>query len=231
MPLTEKERFFALVAAPSTLMENLKTFPVMALPLVITIVLFLAALPLSMRMTEMRHDELSRLSYERYGVDNFADEEGRRESLTVTDAVIQSLTRPILNNFGLALWTLLLTKIARGKATIHQYFSMFIHLTVVTTLLSIVSTAVSVVSGNTTDVLSLAIITGGDGTMASYHFYTMISVATLWRGVMTFFGVRELNGFSNRKAGWVTALAVLGPVVLHTVNNASMFVILDYVSL
>jgi len=63
------ERIINLFVSPGELMQNIKLYPVILVPLIASIILALAAIPFVTQYSEMTLQELSIISLELHGVD------------------------------------------------------------------------------------------------------------------------------------------------------------------
>jgi len=223
------QRIISIFAAPGELMRNIKVYPVILVPFLVSVVIGLIAIIPTLPATEMVNQELSHISIERYGVDlldfTAADEYGDLELGATMDAiqlvslVAMAFVLPLLVSFIGTLIIFILSKILRGKATFGRLFSMCMHIYVISAVGSVVVAVLMVLTGSIVDVTSLAAIVMPQGRldMVSYNALAAIALFPIWAAILEFIGVKILNEFSNVKAGIVIAIGFAIYVAIHVV--------------
>jgi hypothetical protein len=233
--MTLSERVASLFIAPVKLMENIKLYPVALLPLFICVVIMLLYMPLSDQYNGMAAAETQKYALETYESMGFTAEQiqqmqqiqqsgpfgmgGGSEAAAIIINVLGIVLGILTAAFFSTLWMFIITKIARGPAKFAQYFSMFSHLTIITSLLTVAVTAVSVMRGSLVNFLSLGILMPEARiTDALSQLLSALSLSTLWFNALAVVGVKVINGWKPVKAivvgvvAFVTATAA--PVAL-----------------
>ena len=216
-------RILNLITSPSELMRNIKLYPVVLIPLLLSIAIGLISIPTQQRFTEVYLQELSHISIEMYGVDlsgwttlqemdvygDVGDVAGLLDIVTLVGLAAASLFTPPLLSFLSALMLFIFSKIAKGSATLGQLFSAYMHIYVIIAIGSFVMSGLIAATGNFLDVTSLAalVMPHGNLSMPLFNILSYISIFNIWVTFLTFVAVKELNGFSNVKAGIITGIA------------------------
>jgi len=235
------ERIINLFVAPTELMQNIKLYPVILVPIIISIILALAAVPFAAQYSEMMLQELSIISLELHGVDLsgwtqmqeagiYGDEAaGGMGAFAVVSQVIGAVIMPFIYGLIAAVLFLILVKIFRGSAKFGQLFSMCMHYYVLSALGSLVVVALAVTTGRFIDVTSLAALFMPDGniSMVSFNVLQSISIFNIWVHIVIFIGIKVLNDFSAVKAGIITVISFLLTIAVNVGIMMSTFLMWD----
>jgi hypothetical protein len=236
-------RLMSIFVSPVELMKNIKVYPAVLVPLILCVLISLATLPLLMRYSDIQTRALSLISLERYGVDYFniltaVDEDETIVAQTTVDTItlatniVTAVLTPALYSFFAALGLFILTKIARGKVQLKQYFSMYVHLYVITAIGILVMTALGVALNTTLDVTSLAaaFMPLGNITMLVFNVLSSISLFNVWVTVLTVIGVRVINDFTWKRAVIIVFAAFAFSVAFSAVSMSATFFTFDMLS-
>lgn len=213
------QRIINLFVSPSELMQNIKVYPVILIPLIVSMAIGLISVPLTSQIMPIVQQELSIISIDRYGIDlmnlgaqgdiygDFNVEE--MDTFLMISSVIGAIITPLIISFILALGMLVLSKIARGDATFGQLLSMYMHIYIIIILGELIVSGLMVTTGNFLNMTSLAAVfmPQGNIAMVSFNVLSSISIFTVWVAVLTFIGVKILNQFGNIKAGILAGIA------------------------
>ena len=213
-------RLINIFISPGELMQNIKLYPVIFVPFIATVLIALISIPTTLQLAELSMREMSNISIERFGVDvmnfgagfdEYGDEAAGMDIFMLISSVASAVIVPVFMAIVSAIGVWILTKIARGSATLGQYFSMYLHIGVLTYVGSLVAGGLMVMSGNFLDVTSLAAVLMPEGniSMISFNVLSSISIFSIWSTVLVFIGVKNLNECSNVKAGVITGIAFL----------------------
>ena len=233
------QRIISLFVSPGELMRNIKVYPVVLVPLILSIAIGLVSIPVTMQGQELLSRELSNISIERYGVDLMnlavgADEYG--EVLSAAMDVVMMVTTvatviigPILISFLIALGILILSKIARGNAKLGQLFSLYLHIYIISLLGAVISIGLMAMNDTYLDLTSLAAVfmPGGNISMLPFNLLSGISVFSIWTAILSYLGIKILNDFSGVKAGVITLIAFLVGLAIHVGTFMSTFIMWD----
>ena len=236
--MTFIQRLASIFIAPVKLMQNIKHYPVIAAMLGFVMALSLLILPFMGKMTEISTNKLSEIMLTRYGQDfvNFmesaqASTAGSTTMSTVTtiSAALTMLATYPLMCFIKALVLLIIAKIAKGGGKYKQYASLYAHVLVVSVLGSLLITPIMVALGTLLDVSSLAVVLmpKGDFSMMSYNILSGITIFTIAEALLVLIGVREINGFSNKRATVVASVMFALSILFTAVMAGSSMLILD----
>ena len=231
------QRFVSLFVAPYRLMRNIRKHPVVLPPLVVALLIALASTPLTVQYTEIAAQEISRLMLDRgvppellnlgpAVVDEYGDiTEAAAGSFPDAIVLVNALAGTLLVAFLGALWLLIITKIARGRASLGQYFSMYMHIAVVSALAAALMMALSIYADTPLDITSAAAIfmPAGNVTMLGFNLLSVVSLANLWGTALVCLGVKAINGFSTVKAALLALLSFAATAAVHVVLNMAMF--------
>ena len=213
------QRLSSIFVSPGELMQNIKTYPIISVPLIASIIIGLISVPIMQQVAEMLNQQLSIISIERFGVDLLdiggVDEYGDAAVTAVMDAVmivgfaVSALLGPLIAGaiYAVSFW--IMCKIAKGTATLAQLFSMSLHIYVLYIIGSIIASSLMVLTGNFLDMTSLAavVMPGGNISMIEFNILSSVSIFTVWTAVLYYIGVKTLNDFSNFKAGVIAFIA------------------------
>ena len=233
------QRITSIFVSPGELMRNIKAHPVVWAPLILSIVIGLASLPISLQFAEVMQHEINNLLIELYNIDPAAalaaaDEYGAIDEGTVNAASIVGagagvvFLTPLLGFIAsLGLW--ILSKIAKGASTLGQMFSMYLHLYVLMTVGSLIATFLMATTGRLMDMTSLAalLMPGGNISMLSFNILTYINIFTIWVNVLAFMGIKTINEFSSVKAGVITGIAFLVGGAFHVITFMGIFILMN----
>lgn len=231
------DRLISLFISPVALMKNIKLYPVILVPLLIVTLLALGMLPFMGRYTEIQTRIFSNVSLERYGMDYFnltpvdEEEETAQTVSTITNITTTAtlLVSYPISAFFAALGLLILTKIARGQAKLGQYFSLYLHLFILSAIGAIITTSMSVMLDSTLDITSLAAIFMplGNITMLVYNLFSSITVFNVWVAVLVIIGVKVINECSTVKAVIIGLISYLFSVAISTATLSMTFLSFD----
>ena len=230
-------RIISIFASPVALMKNIRHYPVIGPVLLLVMALSLLTIPTLAKITEITQSELSAVSLERYGYDITAltqagaDEE-TAQSVQVYTTVVSVVTLIVTYPIMILLYAIgltVLTKIARGKATFAQYFSMFTHTKLIIAVLAVFTAFMMVNLGSVLDVTSLAaaFMPRGNMTNLTFCFLMSVNLAGVWEAALTAVGVREFNGFSATKSVVIAVIVFAVSVAINGFLMGSSFIFLD----
>ncbi|MCL2224317.1 MAG: YIP1 family protein [Defluviitaleaceae bacterium] len=228
------QRFIALITAPSELVKNVKAHPVIFAPFLLALVIGLIAVYPGVQATHIILQEQAHVFAERnpgepnpFDLAALANEYGEplfeQGALTVmlalplaTAAVIMPFFLSIIATLGV----FVLVKIMRGEATFAQTFSMYMHFYVIIALGSLVGYVLMVVTGSVVDMTTLAALVTPNARIdePAYAFFSTFGVFPIWFCVLTFFGVKVLNNFSNTKAGIIAGIVFATMLATNVVS-------------
>jgi len=231
------ERIINLFVAPTEVMQNIKLYPVILVPAIVSILLALVAVPFTAQYSEMMLQELSIISLDLHGVDlsgwtqmqevGMYGEEAAAGmgAFTVISQVIGAVIMPFLYCLIAGVLFLVLSKIFRGGAKFGQLYSMCMHYYVISALGALVVVALAVTTGRFIDLTSLAavLMPGGNISMVSFNVLQSISVFNIWVHILIFIGIKVLNDFSSVKAGIITAISFLLTIAINVGIMMSTF--------
>ena len=234
------QRAISIFAAPEALMRNVKAYPVILVPFLLSVIIgFIAFIP-SQAVQDITTQEMSIISIERYGVDLFnfsalADEYGDIDTgnvldvLTMVTAGASIIIMPFLISFIAALVLFILSKIARGQSRFGQLFSMYMHVYVIMALGGLAVSFLISMTGRFLDVTSLAAVVMPNGRidMFSFNLLSGISVFNIWATVITFIGLKIINEFSAIKAGVIAVIALLLSISITAAIMTSTWWLMD----
>jgi len=234
------DRIVNLFVSPGALMHNIRLFPVIGAAYLVSVIIgCVAYLVLAVPATEISTREMSNISIERYGIDLFGagqnidvygDNIGNNmETAMIVTNVMSAILLPFILCFFSALGLLILTKILRGSATLGQYFSMSMHLYIISAIAIAVGYASIIFTGRILDVTSLAALfmPNGNITMISFNILNSITIFGIWSTVLTFIGVKVINEFSAAKAAIITFIYFVVTVAIAVGILSSTFLIMD----
>ncbi len=232
------DRLISVFIAPGKLMENLRYHQPIWTMIIVAIVLALFMLPITPRLVQITTAEMSAISIERYGMDMFnpvlpedvKDQvENAKNIGSMVGSVIGTLAAPLMMLVS-ALLLFIVTKIAKGTATIKQYFSMYLHIRVVSGIGSLITTSLMIMMNTSLDMTSLAavLMPGGNITNLLYCILLSINIFGIWANILVFFGVKKLNDFTNTRAAVVTLVLFLLTLAFTAGTLASTFMMLDW---
>ena len=231
-------RLLNIFVSPGELMQNIKTYPIISVPLIASIIIGLVSIPILQQSAELMNQQLSNISIERFGIDLMnpvVDEYGDAIATIMDTAVLVGLVAAAF--FGPLIMTALSTvgfwilcKIAGGQATFAQLFSMNLHIYVFAALTTgLIVQTLMVLTGNFLDMTSLAavIMPGGDISMVAFNIFSAISIFTVWIAILNFIGIKTINDFSGVRAGVITVIAFSAGIAIHVGTLMSTFIIWD----
>ena len=240
--MTPIQRVVSLFASPGKLMENIKEHPVILAPFIIAVVLSLISIPLSAPFTIMVGEEINRLMIERMlelGIDAsefiaataggyYGDAPNAFGGMNIGFvSLINAAAGPVIASAISAAGYWILTKIFRGRATFSQYFSMYMHLMILTGALGLITFSAAIAIGRPVDITSLAalIMPHGNMSMLSFNILSVISLASIWSAVLTFVGIKTFNDFGNGKSIAIASIMLVLAVALAAVMMTMPFFI------
>lgn len=211
-PMTLIQRIVSVFLSPGKLMENLSKYPKMLAPLVVFLVVGVALAAIYPQVTRIALEEQSLMMTERYGTDimrsgtEAMDEMGGIVSAaTATSAVLSAITGPYISGFFAAVGLLILSFIFRVKSKFTHYYSMYVHIAMVTSVLTLVSTVFMLITNSSIDVLSLGMLMPGGNTLsATYMALSAVSVANIWQAVLVCIGLKAFTGCNTNKAAMIS---------------------------
>lgn len=226
------ERLIGIFISPVKVMQNIRDFHVYWQPLLI---LFLLSIPLSYLATKIspiQMAENSLISLERYGVDYFnaaTQISSQFQIVTFVIAIITMIVTFTITALIASVLMVLVTKIFKGTAKFAQYYSMYLHVYIITSLCSIVLYLINIQLGSTLNIMSLAALfmPTGNITMPVFNILSAVSLITIWETIILIIGVRELNGFSTAKAVTVEIIVLVISLAAGVAMASSTFLWLD----
>jgi len=233
------QRIISLFIAPGELMRNIKAYPVVLVPLILSIAIGLLSIPVTLQGQELMSRELSNISIERYGFDlmdvtmganEYGDDlSGAMDAVMLVTTVAGVIIGPLLISFFGALGLFILSKILRGQAKLGQFFSLYLHLYILSLLGGLISVGLMIMTDRYLDMTSLASVLMPDGniSMFSFNVLSYISVFSIWLTILSYIGVKIINDFSSVKAVIVTAIATLVGLAIHVGTFMSTFIMWD----
>jgi len=234
-------RIINLFVAPTELMQNIKLYPVILVPLLVSIILALVAIPFVTQYSEMTMQELSIISLELHGTDLSGWTQMQEASVygdpiatdmgafAVVGQVVGAVIMPFLYCLIAAVIFIILVKIFRGSAKFGQLYSMCMHYYVISALGSLIVVALAVTTGRFIDLTSLAavLMPNGNISMVSFNVLSSISIFNIWVHIVIFIGIKVLNDFSSVKAGIITTISFLLTIAINVGIMMSTFIIWD----
>jgi len=237
------QRIIALFTAPGELMKNIKVYPVILVPFLLSLVIGLVGIAPTRQSTELANQELSHIFTERYpgaanpwDIASFADEygeaaisEGYLDAVTLVTLILFAAIGPLLVSLLSSIGLFILCKIMRGSVTFVQMFSMCIHTYVLMALGSLVTAFFISLTGNIVDITSLAAVVSPNGRLddVMHNAFSAVTVFIIWSVVLEFIGVKILNNFSAVKAGIVVAIGFAAYVAVTVAMVMSTWWALD----
>ncbi len=232
------DRLISIFIAPGKLMENLHYHQPIWSIIIVVIVFALFLLPLTPRLVQITTAEMSAISIERYGMDMFnpvlpddvKDQVENVKNIGATvGSVIGTLSIPLFVLVS-ALILFIVSKIAKGTATIKQYFSMYLHIRVISAIGSLITTSLMIMMNTSLDMTSLAAVLMPNGNMTNLLYCILISINVfgIWSNILVFIGVKKLNDFTNTRAAVVTIVMFLLTLAFTVGSLASTFMMLDW---
>jgi hypothetical protein len=132
---------------------------------------------------------------------------------TVSSASVlgSTILSPYITSFFESVVLLVLCAIFRVKSKFTQYYSMYLHIAIVSLLLGLVSTYFMTVTQSMVDVLSLGglIMPHGSTFDPLYMGLTAISAASIWQAVLVALGLKTFTGCSSTKAYAISGISLL----------------------
>jgi hypothetical protein len=222
-------------------MLNIKAYPVIGIPFLLTLIIGIASIPISLQVTELSMQEMSRISIEMYGMDItgfagsqeldiYGDEEPAVDPVVLVTAIVGAVSTPLIGAFFSALGLWILTKIFRGEARLAQYFSMYIHIWVLSAVGTVITSWLMVNTGRPLDLTSLAavLMPQGDISMPVFNMLSTVSIFGIWTSVLVFFGVKYINSFSTVKAVIITLVGYAAASAVAVLILMSTFIIWNF---
>ena len=222
-------------------MLNIKAYPVIGIPFLLTIIISFASIPISLEVGDLSMQEMSRISIEMYGMDLtgftalqeldvYGDEESAVAPVVLVTAMAGAVAFPLIGAFFSALGLWILTKIFRGEAKLAHYFSLYIHIWVLSSIGTLISSWLMVNTGRFLDLTSLAavLMPEGDISMPVFNILTTISIFGIWTSVLVFLGVKYINSFSAVKAFIITIIAYAAASALGVGIIMSTFILWNF---
>lgn len=221
-PMNLIQRIVNVFLSPGKLMENLNKYPKMLAPLVVFLVLGVAMAAIYPRVTQIALEEQSLLMTERYGTDILSSGTaalnefgGIIDAATAAGAIFSAMTGPYISGFFAAVGLLILSLIFRVKSKFTQYYSMYVHIAMVTTVFTLVSTIFMIITNSSIDVLSLGMLMPGGNTLnVTYMALSAISVANIWQAVLVCIGLKAFTGCTTNKAAIISGTSFVFSVAL-----------------
>ena len=233
-------RVVSLFVSPKALMENIREYPAVLVPLIICALLAFAGLPLTNKLVDIQQRTFSNISIERYGVDYFNytpfDEDGDLaqtiSAVTQITTVAMLLISYPLNAFFSALGLFIITKIARGTCKLGQYFSMYTHVFIISALGGLLASFLMVTFDTILDSTSLAAVFMplGDQSMPVFNILSSVTVFNVWITALTVIGVKAVNGFSTVRASVVCITGFVISVAIAVASLSATFIMYDFMS-
>ena len=218
-------RIISIFIAPGELMKNVKAYPVILVPFLVSVILGLIAVAPNQTVSQLATIEMGNISIERFGVNLFDmdaafDEYGDAGTAAAFDAftmitlIATAVIGPLLLSLIYTIFLYVFSKIARGQTTFGQMYAMCMHVYVIAALGALISAVLMSATNSLVDLTSLAAVLMPNGRMDSFafNFLNMISVFVIWDAIVTFIGVKVINEFSGLKAGVITAILFFGGV-------------------
>jgi len=234
------QRVINIFISPGELMQNIKLYPVVLVPFIVSVIIGLASLPVVGQVQDIMMQELSNISIERYGFDmmGFAgqadiygdlDMDAIMDATTMVMGIAGAVFTPLIIGFLAALGLWILSKICKGGATLGQMFSMQMHIYIFVAVASLISSFLMVSTGRFLDMTSLAAVMMPDGniSMVMFNVLSAISIFNIWTVILNFVGVKIINGFSNVKAGVIAFVYFLATTVIYVGITMSTFFFWD----
>lgn len=234
------QRIISLIASPRALMENIKLYPVILVPLVICVIIGLISVPVNTRFSDALLREQSNISLYLYGVDVTGmtdlmalgdvygdfDVEGFIRVFTTIVMVVNAVFSPLLMSALGTLGVFILMKILRGSATFAQLFSMHLHIYILYALGMLVSYGLMGITGNLVDPTSLAalLMPAGNISMVSFNLLMFVNIFNIWYYVLFFIGVKVLGKISNVKAAIIAVFVFATAAFLFVFSMMSPFI-------
>ncbi|MCL1976344.1 MAG: YIP1 family protein [Firmicutes bacterium] len=231
------QRLVSLFTAPVKLMQNIKYYPKIAAALLLCMGLSLLTLPFVSKITEITTNMMSEIMLIRYGQDFISFMESTQAAAnnpqlsaitTASTTLVLLLSYPLMCVIK-TLILFIITKIAKGMATFKQYASMYAHILLIAVLGSIITTSIMAAMGTLLDVSSLAAVfmPSGNFSMIPYNLLASISLFTVLEIILAGIGVKEINGFTNRKAIIVVSIIFILSVAFTTIMAGSSVYMMD----
>lgn len=235
-PMSILQRIVNVFLSPGKLMENLSKYPKMMAPIVVFIIVGLGMAFVFPKITQLTLEAQSLMMIERYGVDylNVGTEalgevQGMVNMATSASAVVSAVIGPYISGFFAAVVLLILSVIFRVKHKFMQYYSMYVHIAMVTSVLTLISTVFMYITQSTVDVLSLGmLIPEGNTLNALYMAFSAISVSNIWTTLLVFLGLKAFTGCSAVKAAIISILTFALTVAYSTGYAFVMGVYYDF---
>jgi len=231
------ERLASIFIAPVKLMQNIKSYPVIASMLFLVMGLSLFTTPFIGRITEITTNKMSEIMLIRYGQDFLSFIESTQSATQatassattiITAALAMLIIYPIMC-FLKALVLFIITKIARGEAKYRQYASLYAHVLIISVIGTLLTTPIMVAMGTLLDVSSLAAVfmPNGDFSMLSFNILSSITLFSFLEIILVGIGVKVLNGFSNTRAIVSVALMFTLTVLFTAVMSGVSVYMMD----
>ena len=208
------QRIAAIFLSPGELMKNVKSYPIIGVPIALCIVLNVLFIPINLQLTELM-GLAGQMPIDEYG-DTF---QGIAEITLIVTAIGQALVGPLFIGALAAVILWVLSKIVGGKASFSQILSMSMHILVLSYVGSLISGSLMVSTGSLTDMTSLAalIMPHGDMSMPMFNLLSSISVFSVWATILTFLGIKIINDLSGVRAGVITCIYFAGNIAVSVI--------------
>jgi hypothetical protein len=224
------KRVTSVIASPFQLMENIKYNPKLLQPIVALLVLSIAVGYLTIQLSDITRAatlvayseifdpatlQTLEASMQAQVMPETPTEIAGVVAITGGTALVGFLMTALLSS----LIVFLFCKIAKGNAKYKNYYSMFLHINIVTLLLSIVSMLLMLRYKAAVDFLSLAPVFMPEGTTASLNYLLLgaVSLSNIWSAALVFLGVKALNDFNVVKPVVIAAVYILLSVFVTAV--------------
>jgi hypothetical protein len=211
------QRIISLFMSPGELMQNIKAYPVILVPFLVSVVIGLLTIVPAVSVSELETQEMNNIFIERFPdaeVNPFdfaamAGEYGEIDIgrvMSIATAVmfgVSAFATPFIMCFIATLIIFVVCKILKGKAKFVQIFSMYMHIYVIIALGTLVIYFLMSATGNYINMTSLApvFMPNGNISMPMYNTLSGINIFSVWVALLTFVGLKNLNEFSSVKAG------------------------------
>ena len=233
------QRIIKLFVSPIELMHSIKISPVVWQPLLLALALGLSVIPFSDQLMNIASRELTNWSIERHGVDLVGqpiqtdiygdDADNATDVFAVVTFVVSSFLSPLAGSFFATLLLWLISKIAKGKASFGQLFSMYMHIWIIRLVGTFVVSGLIVATDNFLDLTSLAAVfmPQGNSSMIAFNVLSSISIFSVWFAILAFLGIKVINEFSNIKAGIIAAIVFSLDIALFVGLSIFPYIMLD----
>jgi len=222
-PMNIFSRVISVFASPVKLMENLNKYPKMLAPIVVYIIIGIGSAIISPQVSIISLEEQSLWSVERYGTDMLNTDailsassggDGTGDvinAITGISMFMGTITSPYINAFFLTVLLLILSAIFRLKPKFSQYYSMYLHTMIITSVFGLISSCLMVATNSVIDVLSVGGILFPRGNIFDPVFVALsaISVGSVWQTILVCVGLKTFTGCSTTKASVISVISLM----------------------